>query len=413
MKLNIPRGIIYNHLGEDFKSLILSCFERLENNKIVEEFEASFAEYIGRDYSVAFPYARVAIYYALKNQNFPPGSEILMPAITIKGILDVVLDLKLCPVFVDIDPNTLCLDALGIEKATTPKTKAILITYLFGIVPDVDNLVDECKKNNLFVIEDFSQCLNGSYKGRKVGSFGAVGVYSSSSIKTLDTYGGGLLVCDDVRLYDRFKDDQASLNSPSRWNLVNKVIINLIRNTATSRFVFHFLVFPMIKLLSILSPNSVMKQTGNRNQKMIDHLPKKWFERYTSFQAELGLRYLKSIHAQDEIRIANVNFLKANIPALCFPKTSSDSKNVYWQFVAFFNDPIYSQRLMQEAGVDSSTTSLELISSLKNYKYQGHTPNADYLHTHGMFIPSFPSLSTQDLNRIIKVVNSIFDRAVD
>ena len=408
MKLNIPRGIIYHKVVDDFSALLASLFKDLNQNLTVAQWEVEFAKYIGTNHSVAFPFARTAIYFALKSQNFPKGSEIIMPPITIKGILDVVLDLDLCPVFVDIDLDTLCFDLNKIENVITPKTKAILLTYLFGIVPNMGEMINLCKKNNLFAIEDFSQCLNGKYKNKKVGSFGNVGVYSSSSTKTLDTYGGGLLVCDDTVLYEQLKCMQSALSAPSRLHLINKIITDLVRNSATSRLIFHFFVFPLLKIISMLSPGSVMKHTGKRSQKMIKELPKRLFERYTSFQAQLGLKSLNMIQRGDLARIRNVGYLKSTLTSLSsisFPKEDSDAKNVYWQFVVFFKNPKDTQKLMYKIGVDTSTTSLELISSLNAYPYQGETPNADYLSNNGLLIPAFPGLSSKDLNCISSVLN--------
>jgi dTDP-4-amino-4,6-dideoxygalactose transaminase len=327
-----------------------------------------------------------------------------MPPITIKGILDVVLDLELKPVFVDIDPDTLCFDCDKLKRSITSKTKAILITYLFGIVPDLDRMIDICKKSNIFIIEDFSQCLNGKHNNRRVGTFGDAGIYSASSIKTLDTYGGGLLVCDDDDLYNKLNLFQSEFQSPSRLILLNKIITDLIRNIAT-RLVFHFIVFPLIKLSSRVNPGSVMKHTGGRSQEMIKSLPKHWFERYTSFQANLGFKNLSLIQASDETRVNNVAILKANMPLVKFPKGVVNTTNVYWQLVAYFKDPLTTQRSMHRSGVDTSTTSLENISSLSGYPYKGDTPNADYLYKKGLFIPAFPGLSSKDLQYISSVVN--------
>ncbi|MFQ3367920.1 MAG: perosamine synthetase [Methylophilaceae bacterium] len=407
MKLSIPRGIIYHKLFDDSQALVSVFFKKLDRDTIVEQWEKVFAQYINQNYSVAFPYARTAIYYALKSQKLPAGSEIIMPPISIKGILDVVLALNLQPVFVDIDLNTLCFDMKEIDAAITPKTKAILITYLFGIVPNMEDMIEICKKNNLFTIEDFSQCLNGKYKNKKVGSFGNVGVYSASSIKTLDTYGGGLLVCNDSKLHELLKSMQSSLSIPSRMHLINKIIVDLIRNLATSRLIFHFIVFPLLKVFSILNPDGVMKITGKRAQNMIKVLPERWFEKYTSFQAELGLKTLSIVQSEDAMRIKNVEYLKSTLTSLSFPKNGPDTQNVYWQFVAFFNNPKDSQKRMHKMGVDTSTTSLELISSLDAYPYKGDTPNANYLYIHGMFIPSFPGMSKKDLKRVSSSVNII------
>jgi perosamine synthetase len=267
-------------------------------------------------------------------------------------------------------------------------------------------MIDICKKSDIFIIEDFSQCLNGKHNNQKVGSFGDVGVYSASSIKTLDTYGGGLLVCDNENLHNKLNCFQSELKSPSRLILINKIITDLIRNIATTRIVFHFIVFPLIKLSSRVNPGSVMKHTGGRSQEMIKSLPKYWFERYTSFQADIGLNYLSTVKDSDQERVRNVEYLKSNIPLVKFPNGVINSSNVYWQFVAFFKNPVAIQKLMHKMGVDTSTTSLEKISSLSGYAYHSRTPNADYLYSNGLFIPAYPGLSNKDLKIVFEAINT-------
>ena len=241
MAFFIPRGVIYHNLIDDLTSFFLAIFNKLDDKYKIKKFQERFAAYSERKFCVAFPFARTAIYFALKSKNFPKGSEILMPPITIKGILDVVLNLGLKPVFIDIDPNTFCFDEKLISKAITSKTRCILITYLFGMVPNMKNLIEHCDKNNLFVIEDFSHCLNGEYKSKRIGNFGQVGIYSSSSLKTLDTYGGGLLICDEPSVYKDMLDFQKHLKKSSRLHLLKKILTDFIRNFATQRFIFDFL----------------------------------------------------------------------------------------------------------------------------------------------------------------------------
>ena len=413
MRLSIPRGTVYHAVSDDLRGLLNVLYEKLDQEEIIAQWEDKFAHYIGRNHSVAFPYARTAIYCSLKTQTLPAGSEIVMPPITIKAILDAVLDLGLRPIFVDINIDTLCFDIEKLEQGIGVNTRAILITYLFGIVPNMDEILSLCKKNNLFVIEDFSHCLNGRYKQKKLGCFGDVGVYSASSIKTLDTYGGGLLVCDDDDLHLKLRKLQSGLEQPSRTHLVQKIITDLIRNVATSRLVFHFLVFPIIKIMSALKMGSVIKHTGARDTKMIKALPREWFKKYTSFQAKLGLTLLDSVENSDQARINNVALLKSKIRSLSFPRGVANTHNVYWQLVTFFDHSTKIQNAMHAMGVDTATTSLDKISTLSEYPYQGDTPNADYLYGSGLFIPSFPSLSMKDLQHISDVVNTTINNKIN
>lgn len=207
----IPRGIIYHRVIQDLSWLAKSLFVDLNKSPQIAEFEDEFATYMGRKHCIASPSARIALYYSLKSLKLSEGSEIIMPPITIKGILDVVIDLGLKPVFVDLAPETLCFDIDLLRKTIGDNTKVALITYLFGIVPDIEQMVRVFKAHNVYVLEDFSQCLDGMYNDKKVGGFGDIGIYSASSTKTLDTYGGGLLVCDEVQIKQNMQVAQGEL----------------------------------------------------------------------------------------------------------------------------------------------------------------------------------------------------------
>ena len=293
--LPIPRGTLYHSITYELKCLFSSFFSKLNEKKIIYEFESEFAKYNGSKFCKAFPFARTAIYHSLKYKNFPKGSEVIMPPISIKGILDVVLELGLVPVFVDIDPKNLCFEESSLKEKINKNTKAIVITYLYGIVPNVKKIIKICKKNNLFIIEDFSHNLNSQFESKKIGTFGDVGVYSSSSIKTLDTFGGGLAITDDNNIYEYFNKVIKNFKTPPRIIVIKKIIINLVRNFATNRMLFFMFTFPIIKILKKIYPDDILKYSGTRDISPVESLEPEIFYAYTSFQAKVGLTLLKSV----------------------------------------------------------------------------------------------------------------------
>ena len=408
--LAIPRGIIYQGIFDNLKHLFSAFFCRLNDNQLIINFSNKFAQLIGRKYCVPFPLARVALYFTLKAKKFPEDSEILMPPITIKSMLDVVLQLKLKPVFVDINLETLSFDGSLIKASISPKTKAILVTYLFGMVPNIEEIVDICRENNIFIIEDFSQCLNGKYKDKAIGSWGDVGIYSASSIKTLDTYGGGLAVCDDHNLYNLLYESELSLKAVDRKNLINKILTNLVRNLATQRLIFNYVTFPFIKQVTKKTPEKLLKQTGERDLAMITTLPPVWFTKYSSLQAAVGLRKIQALEHQDKVRIRNCETVKLALPSIRFPSGVLQSVNVYWQFVAYFKNPLLVQKYLQNFKIDSAKTSLTKISSLSQYPYSGITPNANQLYENSLFIPAHFNLSKGDLGYLIESLKEINDK---
>ena len=407
MILPIPRGIIYHSIFYEIKLLLFSVFARLDNKKEVQNFENKFSKYMATKHCIAFPFARTAIYFTLKSRSFPEGTEIIMPPISIKGILDVVLDLKLKPIFVDIDPDTLCFDLGELKKSITNNTKAILITYLYGIVPNLDELIKTCNQNELFIIEDFSHNLNSTFNSKKLGTFGDVGIYSSSSIKTLDTIGGGLLITDNSKLFIVLRNYADSLKNPPRKVLIKKIFVNFYRNIATNRLVFALLTFPMLKILKKYFPEDIIKYSGTRSRKPIKNLSTEWFNKYTSFQAKIGSKTLDKVSALDEIRINNVSKIISNVDKLATPKGNGKGKNVYWQFAFYSDNARIDQEYLHANKIDTSTTSLVNISSLTLYPHQGITPNADKLYKTGLFIPSYHRLKDRDIYHIINVLNNL------
>jgi perosamine synthetase len=407
----IPRGIVYHTLRFDFFNIFTSLWKKIDDIPTVNKFEKRFAEYMGSQHCLAFPFARTAIYLALKAQNFPQGTKIIMPPISIKGIYDVVLQLGLEPVFVDIEKNTLCFDPEKLKQAITPDVKAILITYLYGVTPDVEALVSLSRSHNLFVIEDFSHNLNATFKQKKLGTWGDVGIYSSSSVKTFDTYGGGLLISDNSALIEQLNVFQENLTSPSRNHLIKKIITDFIRNFATSRWVFTLAVLPLLKLMRGKHDSETIKYTGGRDKTPITTMPPIWFERYSAFQASIGLRLLANVESQDNKRLNNVNTITQQVKHIAFPSGNSAGKNVYWQLVAFFDDPITTQRHLQNHKIDTASTSLELIATLEQYPFQGDCPQAKYFYSYGLFIPVYPRLQSRDIDHIVTVLNTILSSA--
>jgi len=399
----IPRGIIYHDVWFDVRNLVRSL-RTYPPPDTVSRFEEAFARYMDMPHAIAFPFARSAVYAALSARNFPAGSEIIMPPITIKPMMDVVLQLGLKPVFVDIDPSDLCFDLAAFERVVSDKTKAVLLTYLFGIVPDVQALMDTARKHGLFVIEDFSHNFNAEFGGRKLGTFGDMGVYSCSSTKTFDIYGGGLAVTRSPELAAELRRFQQKLRMPPPNILRDKIYLNVLRNLFSTRLVFSCVTLPMFKVLARMNPTVMRKLTGARlGLKPTLEMPEEWLYAFTPFQAEVGLQLLEGVQAFDEKRIKNVEALKRLLKdtvAFRYPETRADARHVFWQFVAYVDDPAELLRHLYRRNIDTGTTNLSLISDMDIYEDRGDTPNAARVHKTAVFVPAYPSLNEADLKRV-------------
>ena len=396
----IARGRVSHTLWQDLRWLMRACFSPLEDRAVLREAEIAFASHVGRADCVVFPFARTAIHAALRTLCLSPGDRVLLPPVTIKPILDVVLDLGLEPVFVDIDPETACFDSAMLRQALEKRPRVAILTYLFGLVPDLDDLIGQLRVADVFVIEDFSQCLNGRWRERDIGTFGDVSVYSASSIKTFDTFGGGFLVLDDSDRAAALRATQQELSPPHRTDVVRKVLTSLMRNLATQRPVFTLLTWPALRLTQRMGRSGLVRFTGARDERPLTSLPEAWFRAYTSVQAHVALDQLPSTIPKDTRRVARITRLDSSHTYDDRPKGDPEGHHVHWQHLVYADDVSGFTSALSARGIDCATTSLVLISSLPSYPHQGETPNGERLYHSGMYLPCYHQLRESEADRI-------------
>ena len=406
---HIPRGIIYHKLSYDFINIFRVLFSKLNNENLIKKFEDKFAIYNDSKFCVAFPFARMGIYYSLKAKNFPQNSEIIMPPITIKAILDVVLATGLKPIFVDINENDFSYNLADLKAKINENTKSILISYLYGIVPDVDEIIKLSKENDLYILEDFSQCLNGNQDDVKTGNFGDVGIYSSSTTKTLDTYGGGLCVTNNSSTYKSLIEYQSSQLKTNRIVLFKKIVQDFVRNLVTNILFFNLITIWLLKLLDLLNKNDSVKYVGSRSTEKNTKFPKEYFYKFSSFQAKIGLETISDVNNYDSRRIQNVDFINKNLTTSTNKINTQNNRNVYWQYLFIFdkNDRKKMVDTFKKNKVDTAQTSLPLLPYMEDYGFNQETPTAKKIHENGYFIPSYHRLNNKDLLRISSAVDDI------
>lgn len=171
--------------------------------QFVQRLERAFASRLGVDRAVATSSGTMAIHAAIAAIDPEPGDEIVTTAITDMGALTPILYQGAIPVFADVDPRTCNVTADAIEAVLSPKTKAIVVTHLFGNPCDLSSIMDLANRRGLPVIEDCSQAFGAKWEGRPVGTFGALGCFSLQQGKHITTGEGGLVVANDAALARR------------------------------------------------------------------------------------------------------------------------------------------------------------------------------------------------------------------
>ena len=166
----------------------------------VLEFEKKFAGYCGTKYALSCANGSIALRLALIACGVKPGDEVIIPPYTFIATASIVVETNCVPVFVDIEPDTYNIDPVAVEKAITPRTKAIIPVHFAGQACNMDALAEIAKKHNLKIIEDACHGHGGEYKGKKLGSIGDAGCFSFQSSKNLTSGEGGIVITSDERI---------------------------------------------------------------------------------------------------------------------------------------------------------------------------------------------------------------------
>lgn len=170
---------------------------------VTMKFENDFAEWQGTKYALGFNNGTSSLHAAMFACKVGVGDEIICPSVTYWASVTSVFSLGATVVFADLDPNTLCVDPEDIEKRITDRTKAIMVVHYLGHPADMDRIMEIARKYKIKVIEDVSHAQGGLYKGKKLGTIGDVGAMSLMSGKSLAIGEAGILVTDDLEIYER------------------------------------------------------------------------------------------------------------------------------------------------------------------------------------------------------------------
>lgn len=169
----------------------------------IKKLEKTFAEYLGAKYAIATYCGTHALHLATIALELKAGDEVIVTDQSYIATAQAVSYVGAKCVFVDINPNTLCIEPALIEKAITNKTKAIMLVHFAGMAADMDSIMQIASKYNLKVIEDACQLVGGKYKNKHVGTIGDIGAFSFQGAKIAVGGEGGMFVTNDESLYKR------------------------------------------------------------------------------------------------------------------------------------------------------------------------------------------------------------------
>lgn len=295
------------------------------------EFNKMFSEYTGAKYAISAANGTITLQLALEALGIGYGDEVILPGLTWQATAATIIDVNAVPILVDVCEDTWCIDPKEIEKAITPKTKAIVPVHLYGSFADMDAILEIAKKHNLYILEDCAHKHGGEWNGRKAGTIGDIGSFSFQLSKHLTAGEGGVMTTNNPKLAEKLD-----------------ALRNCGRRPEGNEYA------DTDKGAGVYSDDGNFIQSGNY--------------RITEFQAAILVEGLKRLPEQNQNRDNNgmyLNILLADIPGVIpMRRDERETKEAYFNFAFRYNKdefkglPIEKFRKALESeigiGVDSS-----------------------------------------------------------
>ncbi len=347
-------------IGPEEKAAVLEVLESgvLAQGPRVAAFEAAFAAYCGVKHAIATSSGTTALHLALLAHGIGPGDEVITTPFTFIASANAILYTGARPVFVDIDPLTFNIDPDLVERAVTPRTRAILPVHLFGLPADLDRICAVAAARGLALIEDACQAHGAEYRSQKVGSFGT-GCFSFYPTKNMTAAEGGMITTNDDEVAERCR---------------------------------------------------LLRQHGMRRR--YHHEALGFNFRMTELQAAIGLVQLGKLDGFNAARQANAAFLSKHLRTVQVPTVPAGYTHVFHQYTVRVPDGNRDRLLagLREAGIGAEVYYPGLVYQQEPYRsmgYADHLPAAEQAVGEVLSLPVHPGLTADDLDRIVEGVNRL------
>lgn len=341
--------------GDEEKQAVATLFDNGSWYAEIPAFEKELKEYLKVPYVKTHSSGTCSLLSMFFALNLPAGSEILAPSYTAWATTAPMHLFKYVPVFVDLNPRTMTFDLEYAKKCLTSRTKAVLPMHSFGNVCDMDQICDFAKQHGLIVLEDAAQAQGASLKGKQVGTWGAMGMFSHQSSKTLPAIEGGSGTYQTREYYER----------------------------ATV-----FGGYELAKFFPDDSPYKKYLGTGIG--------PKFRMHSLGAAIGRMQLRKLDERNALEDAQVRKMTGRLVELPGLSVPYCRPDAKRVYWGFHMLFLDE-------KKAGF----TRANLVKALRAEGVQAATGEYDEQHRYKLYAePEWwhhPVIIPQDLHGTTQV----------
>jgi len=356
------------------KKLINECLRTgwiSSEGPFVKKFENSFAKYNKRKYGISVSNGTAALEIAVKSLGLKKGDEVIVPTFTIISSVICLIKNGLKPILVDTDLKNWNMKTENVLKKINKKTKAIIITHIYGFPVDMTKILSTAKRKKIFIIEDAAEMIGQKYKGRICGSFGDISTFSFYANKHVTTGEGGMILTNKKNLYEKC----ISLR-------------NLCFGSPANRF---------------------------------NHDDIGWNYRFTNLQAACGLGQMKNlkwiVKRKYEIGKRYYNNLKNNNNIILQDLKKSYAKNIFWVFGILIKkeyklsrDFITKQLLkknIQTRNFFFPMHKQKIFLKIKLFSKKMKLPNSEFLSKNGFYLPSGLGITNKEIDLVSKNVNEI------
>jgi len=325
-------------------------------------FEERFKDYVKAKYAIATSSCTGATHLGLAALGISAGDEVVLADINWIASAAPITYLGAKPIFVDILPNTWCIDPNEIESSITEKTKAIIAVHLYGNVCELDRIIAIGEKYNIPVIEDAAEGIGSYWRGRHVGSVGSFGVYSFHGTKTITTGEGGMFVTNDEYLYNR-----------------------------------------------VMTLNNHGRRLGQAKQFWAEEIGYKY--KISNIQAALGCAQMERIddlvRRKREIFMYYANAL-SGIPEISLNPELEGTINGYWMPTAVFSKESGVRREQIQAAFNNENIDARVffwpLSSLPMFTARPLHFNSYDIPNRSINLPSYHDITKDDMDRVVAVL---------
>ncbi|MBA7490800.1 GDP-perosamine synthase [subsurface metagenome] len=360
----------------------------------VEMFEREFARLFETRYALTFSYGRSGLYALFKVLELQ-NAEVIVPAYTCVVVPHAVVFSGNIPVFVDCVPDGFNMDLNALEKAVTPKTRAIIPTHLFGYPMDVErvNKIAQAQKQKVYVIQDCAHSFGAKWKGQLVNKAGDAAIFGSNISKVLSTIFGGIVTTDDEQIYKKLKSYRTHHFRRPSWTKSIKRLLYLLSTYITFQPVVYGFVNNLEKMGLL---NRFVKYY---DEAKID-FPDDFQDLMLPIEARVGLEQLKKypeiIGQRKAISEYYSQYLQG-ITDLELPPLVEGA--TYSHFVCLVDKRQKWLERARERGVQLGQLieySIPYMKAYTPYK-NGEYPVSKYYSEHTINLPNWPGLRKKDL----------------